>query len=133
LHLSRRTALRPSRRRRWRNPRSGEAIAREVVKLTKNTDVYIVNTHFHPEHTTGDAAFPKAKIVRAAAQQQDIEEMGMKWVSSFASRSREMAEILRGATFRNPDQVFEKETTLDLGGVRVRVMRLGPDTRAAIP
>lgn len=106
--------------------RSGEAIAREVAKISKNANVYIVNTHFHPEHTTGDAAFPKAKIVRAAAQQQDVEEMGMKWVSSFASRSKEMAEILQGATFRKPDQVFEKETTLDLGGVRVRAIRLGP-------
>ena len=105
---------------------SGEAIAREVAKVSKNTEVYIVNTHFHPEHTTGDAAFPKAKILRAAAQQQDVEEMGMKWVGTFAERSATMAEILKGATFRKPDEVFEKEKTLDLGGVRVRILRLGP-------
>lgn len=37
-----------------------------------------------------------------------------------------MAEILKGATFRKPDEVFEKEKTLDLGGVRVRILRLGP-------
>src|SRR6188472_2901038 len=41
--------------------KSGEAIAREVAKVSRNTEVWIVNTHFHPEHTTGDAAFPKAK------------------------------------------------------------------------
>jgi glyoxylase-like metal-dependent hydrolase (beta-lactamase superfamily II) len=105
---------------------SGEAIAREVAKVSKNTEVYIVNTHFHPEHTTGDAAFPKAKILRAAAQQQDVEEMGMKWVGTFAERSATMAEILKGATFRKPDEVFEKEKTIDLGGVRVRILRLGP-------
>ena len=105
---------------------SGEAIAREVAKISKNADVYIVNTHFHPEHTTGDAAFPKARIIRAQAQQQDVEEMGMKWVGSFAGRSPEMAEILKGATFRQPSETFEKEKTLDLGGVRVRLMRLGP-------
>jgi glyoxylase-like metal-dependent hydrolase (beta-lactamase superfamily II) len=105
---------------------SGEAIAREVAQISKNADVYIVNTHFHPEHTTGDAAFPKAKIVRAQAQQQDVEEMGLKWVGTFAGRSPEMAEILKGATFRKPSEVFEKEKTLDLGGVRVRLIRLGP-------
>jgi len=105
---------------------SGQAIAREVAKITKNSEVYIVNTHFHPEHTTGDMAFPKAKILRAAAQQQDVDEMGMKWVSTFAGRSPEMAEILKGATFRKADETFEKEKTLDLGGVRVRLIRLGP-------
>ena len=105
---------------------SGQAVAREVAKVSRNTEVYIVNTHFHPEHTTGDAAFPQAKILRPAAQQQDVEEMGMKWVGTFASRSPEMAEILKGASFRKADEVFEKEKTLDLGGVRVRLLRLGP-------
>jgi glyoxylase-like metal-dependent hydrolase (beta-lactamase superfamily II) len=105
---------------------SGEAIAREVAKVSRNADVYIVNTHFHPEHTTGDAAFPKAKILRAAAQQQDVDEMGMKWVGTFAERSATMAQILKGASFRKADEVFEKDKTLDLGGVRVRLMRLGP-------
>jgi len=105
---------------------SGEAIAREVAKVSRNADVYIVNTHFHPEHTTGDAAFPNARIIRAQAQQQDVEELGMKWVGTFASRSPEMAQILKGATFRKPSETFEKEKTLDLGGVRVRLIRLGP-------
>jgi glyoxylase-like metal-dependent hydrolase (beta-lactamase superfamily II) len=106
--------------------RSGEAIAREVAKISTNADVYIVNTHFHPEHTTGDGAFPRARIVRAAAQQQDVDEMGMKFVGIFAGRSPEIAEILKGASFRKPDEVFEKEKTIDLGGVRVRLIRLGP-------
>ena len=106
--------------------KSGEAVAREVAKISRNSEVWIVNTHFHPEHTTGDAAFPKAKILRAAAQQQDVEEMGMKWVNMFAGRTKEMAEILQGATFRKPDETFEKEKRLDLGGVTVRVIRLGP-------
>lgn len=105
---------------------SGEAVAREVAKVSTNAEVYIVNTHFHPEHTTGDAAFPKAKILRAAAQQQDVDEMGSKWVVAFASRSAEMAGILKGATFRKPDRTFDKEMTLDLGGVSVRMVRLGP-------
>ena len=106
--------------------KSGEAVAREVAKVSKNAEVWIVNTHFHPEHTTGDAAFPKAKILRAAAQQQDVEEMGMKWVNLFAGRTKEMGELLQGATFRKPDETFEKEKRLDLGGVTVRVIRLGP-------
>ena len=105
---------------------SGQAIAREVAKVSKNTEVYVVNTHFHPEHTTGDVAFPTAKVIRAKAQQQDVDEMGMKWVATFAGRSAAMAEILKGASFRKADEVFDSEKTMDLGGVRVRLIRLGP-------
>jgi glyoxylase-like metal-dependent hydrolase (beta-lactamase superfamily II) len=107
--------------------RSGEVVMREVAKVSRNAELYVANTHFHPEHTTGDGAFPQsAKVVRAAAQQQDVDEMGMAWVENFRKRSPEIARLLEGATFRKPAQTFEKTTTLDLGGVRVRMIWLGP-------
>jgi glyoxylase-like metal-dependent hydrolase (beta-lactamase superfamily II) len=108
----------------WRN---GEVVLREVQKVRPGGDIYIANTHFHPEHTAGEVAFPaSAKVLRAAAQQQDVDEMGMTWVSNFAARSPEIAALLKGVTFRKPAQIFEREMVLDLGGVRVRIMRLGP-------
>jgi glyoxylase-like metal-dependent hydrolase (beta-lactamase superfamily II) len=108
--------------------RSGEAVLREVRKVSRHTELYIVNTHFHPEHTTGEMAFPAdTRIVRAAAQQQDIDEMGMKWVEIFSQRSPDFKEALKGVTaFRAPAEVFERDKTIDLGGVRVRLLRLGP-------
>src|SRR5262245_10166398 len=108
--------------------RSGEAVLREVAKVSRNTELYIVNTHFHPEHTTGEAGFPQsAKVIRATAQQQDIDEMGLQWVKNFADRSAVVAELLGGFnSFRAPAELFDKEKTLDLGGVRVRLLRLGP-------
>ena len=108
--------------------RSGEAVLREVAKISKNTELYLVNTHFHPEHTTGEAAFPAStKIIRAVAQQQDIDEMGLKWVREFASRTQDLADLLKGVTgFRAPTETFEHEKMLDLGGVRVKLIRLGP-------
>lgn len=108
--------------------RSGQIVLREVQRLGKGGDIYIVNTHFHPEHTTGEIAFPaSAKILRAAAQQQDVEEMGIKWVKNFASRSQVIADVLDGFTaYRTPAEIFEREKVLDLGGVRVRILRLGP-------
>src|SRR5689334_2184383 len=106
---------------------SGEHVLAEVKKVAKGKDLYIVNTHFHPEHTTGDVAFPaNAKLFRAAAQQQDVDEMGLKWVAVFAARSPVIAGVLEGSKFREPDVTFTKEKTIDLGGVRVRIIRLGP-------
>ena len=108
--------------------RSGQNVMREIQKVSRNSEFYIVNTHFHPEHTTGEAAFPPdAKVIRAAAQQQDVEEMGIKWVQNFSSRSPVIADVLQGITaFRAPAEIFESEKRLDLGGVYVRLMRLGP-------
>jgi len=108
--------------------RSGEAVLREIGKVSRNAELYIVNTHFHSEHTTGEAAFPAdTKIIRAAAQQQDVEEMGMKHVARFSGVSPVIADVLKGVTgFRTPAELFENEKTLDLGGVRVRLMKLGP-------
>jgi len=108
--------------------RSGQAVLREMAKVSKNTDVIIVNTHYHSEHTTGEAAFPAGtKIVRAAAQQKELEELGMKHVARFRSVSSVVADVLKDITsFRAPTELFEREKTLDLGGVRVRLLWLGP-------
>src|SRR5262245_51626101 len=38
--------------------RNGEAILRELAKVSKNSELYIASTHFHPEHTSGYVAFP---------------------------------------------------------------------------
>ena len=108
--------------------KSGQAVISEAAKVTRGSELYLVNTHFHPEHTTGELAFPAStRLVRAAAQQQDIQEMGMQMVREFAGRSAELADILKEVTgFRAPSETFEREKTLDLGGVRVRLIRLGP-------
>jgi glyoxylase-like metal-dependent hydrolase (beta-lactamase superfamily II) len=108
--------------------KSGQAVLNEVNKVSRNSELYIVNTHFHPEHTTGEAAFPAStKIYRPSAQQQDVDEMGMKWVDIFRSRTPMIADVLKDITsFRAPSETFEREKIIDLGGVRVRMVWLGP-------
>ena len=50
----------------------------------------------------------------------------MKWVAIFAARSPMLTDVLQGAAFRAPSEIFDKDKTLDLGGVRVKMLRLGP-------
>jgi glyoxylase-like metal-dependent hydrolase (beta-lactamase superfamily II) len=108
--------------------KSGHAVLNEVKKISKGDEIIIVTTHLHPEHTTGALAFPpEAKLIRAVRQQQDIDENAQKWVAEFSARSPELADLLKEATrIRAPTETFERETTLDLGGVKVRLMLLGP-------
>ena len=108
-------------------PRNGQTIVREVAKVSRNTDLYVVSTHFHPEHAGGEMAFPeRATIVRAQAQQRDIDELGQDFVSRFSTFTPVMEELLQGVVFPAADMIFERDHTLDLGGLRVRVMARGP-------
>ena len=50
----------------------------------------------------------------------------MKWVAEFSARSAELADLLKDVKgFREPTETFDREKTLDLGGVRVRLIWLG--------
>jgi glyoxylase-like metal-dependent hydrolase (beta-lactamase superfamily II) len=107
--------------------RNGETVLREVGKVSKNALLYVASTHFHPEHTTGGMAFPAdTKFTYPQAQQKDIEEFGQEMLTLFRKRSPEIEELLKGATYRRADLLFEREETLDLGGVHVRLTWLGP-------
>jgi glyoxylase-like metal-dependent hydrolase (beta-lactamase superfamily II) len=107
--------------------RNGEAVLREVGKVSKNTDVYIVSTHFHAEHTTGYIAFPAAaRYVNSTIQEQEFAEGGMQMVKMFAGRSPAVADLLADAARRPAAITFEREHVLSLGGVDVRMVVVGP-------
>jgi glyoxylase-like metal-dependent hydrolase (beta-lactamase superfamily II) len=107
--------------------RNGEIVLKEVAKISKNAQLYIASTHFHPEHTTGYVAFPaNAKYINSSAQENEFAENGMAMVKTFAGRSPLTAELLKDAARRPADEVFFNYYTLDLGGVRVRFLVVGP-------
>ena len=107
--------------------RNGDAILREVAKVSKNTELYIASTHFHAEHTTGYIAFPPAaKYVNSTVQEAEFEQGGMQMVQMFSGRSPATAEILKDAARRPAAITFDRTYTLDLGGVRVQFMVVGP-------
>jgi glyoxylase-like metal-dependent hydrolase (beta-lactamase superfamily II) len=107
--------------------RNGETVLKEVAKVSKNGELFIASTHFHPEHTTGYVAFPAtAKYINSKIQEAEFEENGMQFVKTFSARSPLHAELLKDATRRRADITFDREYTLDLGGVRVRFLLVGP-------
>jgi glyoxylase-like metal-dependent hydrolase (beta-lactamase superfamily II) len=107
--------------------RNGEAVLREVSKVSRNTEIYIASTHFHAEHTTGYLAFPPtAKYVNSNVQEEEFAQSGLQMVANFSKRSPLTAEILTGTTRRMADVTFDDEYRLDLGGVHVRFKVVGP-------
>ena len=107
--------------------RNGQAVLREVAKVSKNANLYVVSTNFAPEHALGESAFPPgAKIIRARAQQQDIDEFGLMQADVVRQQSPAIRALLQDATFRRGDMYFAREYSLDLGDLRVQISWLGP-------
>jgi len=106
---------------------NGKIVLNEARKVSKTDRFYVAASHTHPEHDLGAMAFPEnATIVRSKAQQQDITEQGMGLAKRFATFSPIAAEQLEGAYIRDSDLIFDTEMTLDLGGVHVRLIPIGP-------
>jgi len=106
--------------------RNGQTVMREVEKVSKNAELYLVTTHIHPEHDLGAAAFPpQTKVIRAQAQVTEISETGLDLAKRFSGFSPMNAELLAGAEFRKADITFDREHTVDLGGVRARLIAMG--------
>jgi glyoxylase-like metal-dependent hydrolase (beta-lactamase superfamily II) len=107
--------------------RNGEAVLREVAKISRNGEQYVASTHYHPEHTTGYLAFPaSAKYVNSTDQEAEFAELGQQMIRTFAGRTPVMGALLDDARRRTADITFERDYTLDLGGVRVRMLVVGP-------
>lgn len=107
--------------------RNGEAVLREVAKVSRNEALYIATTHVHAEHTMGYTAFPpSAQYVNSTIQEAEFAETGMRQVQTFASRSPLTAELLKDAARRPAAITFDREHVLDLGGVRARLLVVGP-------
>jgi len=109
-------------------PRNGAAVVEVAKKLGGSRKLYLVATHFHPEHDLGAQAFPAdTTLIRSTDQVKDIDEFGLQLAKVFAARSAINAELLKDAEFRKANVVFEREYTVDLGGVKVQLVAMGPN------
>jgi glyoxylase-like metal-dependent hydrolase (beta-lactamase superfamily II) len=109
-------------------PRNGAAVYEVAKRLAGAKALYLVTTHFHPEHDLGAQAFPDStKLIRSTDQVKEIAESGLQLAKVFASRSPINAELLKDADFRKADITFERDYDLDLGGVQAKLTAMGPN------
>jgi glyoxylase-like metal-dependent hydrolase (beta-lactamase superfamily II) len=107
--------------------RNGETVLREVARVSKNAEIYVAATHYHVEHTTGNLGFPAtAKYVSSRIQDAEFVESAAGQAKTFSMRSPLHAELLQNVSQRKTDIAFDRDHILDLGGVRVRLLVVGP-------
>jgi glyoxylase-like metal-dependent hydrolase (beta-lactamase superfamily II) len=119
--------------------KNGAIVLAEARKAAPGRALYLVSTHFHPEHDLGAGAFPaETKMIRSKDEIADIDEFGLQLANRFSQMSAINAALLKGAQFRKADIVFDQAYDLDLGGVKVRILAMGPnhtrgDTAVFVP
>jgi len=107
--------------------RNGAIVVKQAEKLAKAPNLYLTTTHFHPEHAMGEQAFPpRTVIIRPAVQQDEMNKHATELMDLFRGFSPQAKELLADVKMRTPDIIFDKEITLDLGGVTARLFWLGP-------
>ena len=106
-------------------PRNGEIVLQEVDRLSANDTLYVVSTHYHPEHSLGVAGLGAEALLVIPRIQQEEMANGAGIKNAFARRSDVTADLLRDVEYPKADILFEDELTLDLGGLTARVFHLG--------
>lgn len=107
--------------------RNGETVLREVAKISRSAEMYLASTHYHVEHSSGLPAFPPAaRYVNSTTQEEEYTRGAADHARRFADMSPVHADLLRDMARRTADITFDREYELDLGGVRVRFLMLGP-------
>jgi glyoxylase-like metal-dependent hydrolase (beta-lactamase superfamily II) len=108
-------------------PKNGATAARVAAKLAPgNQKLFLTTTHFHPEHAAGEPGFPASTIlIRNTTQQEEMEKHGQEIMDRFSTFSAQNKELLAGVRLRPPDVTFDRQATVDLGGVTVRLLWFG--------
>ena len=108
-------------------PRNGATIAKAAKKIAPANKLYLTTTHFHPEHAAGEPGFPPGTIlIRNKVQQDEMDQHGEELIKQFASRNDQWRELLTNVKLRPPDETFDRERKLDLGGgVTARLLWFG--------
>jgi len=105
---------------------NGAIVAQEAARLAPGRQLYLVTTHYHPEHAGGQNGFPPGTVVvRSRVQQDELMTDGARVVTAFAQRGPDFARLLEAPQATSADIVFDGEHRLDLGGVSVGLYNLG--------
>ena len=105
-------------------PKNGRRVLEKARALTDKPLVLTI-THFHPEHGFGVQEFSEARIVYNRTQQEELAEKGTPYLDMFRTFGDAVAEQLQGVELVDPDEVYDGELTLDLGGTTVELHEFG--------
>lgn len=87
---------------------------------------YVINTHYHADHTQGTYLFPGARVVSHTLCKQLLDTRGREGLREAKLQSQELGE----ARIVLPDFIFEDEDlTIHLGGKTIKISHMPGHTK----
>lgn len=107
------------------SPAQGRALKAAIAAKTQTPICYVINTHVHPDHIYGNAAF-KAPGVSFVGHRKLAEAMAARAPYYLDKAGRDLDNGLQASDFIPPDQPVDSTLVLDLGGRKLTLAAHGP-------
>lgn len=104
------------------SPRAAERLREEIAKITDKPVRWVINTHYHGDHTGGNALFPEAEIIATSLCARYVVERDaerLEYAHTFGLEFHHVHETV------GPTRTFDGALELELGGERIEVRQIG--------
>ena len=98
-------------------PEETMLIRRFIEKGLGSSVKYVINTHFHADHTTGTCLFPDARVISHQLCREMLDVRGRESLRHLKENAREFDPV----ELILPDITFDDEMTLDIGGINFKL------------
>jgi len=96
-------------------PEAGQLLLTRVQGLTPKPVRYIVDSHFHPDHTHGNQSFPNAPfIIGSTNTRRDMLESDLPSLNRILSVTREQIDKARKEVSLEPDPKLQEQMRRDI-------------------
>lgn len=102
----------------------GAAFAAAIREVTAKPVRYLINTHMHPDHIFGNAAFPQATVVGHRNLPGALEARGAFYLQSYRRQLSE--ELMKDIRIVPPTVLVNDRLELDLGGRKIELRAWHP-------
>ena len=92
-------------------------IRRYVEEGLGSRVIYVINTHFHADHTTGTCFFPGARVISHQLCREMLDTRGRESLQQMKANAGEFDSV----ELILPDITFDDELALDIGGTRFKL------------
>lgn len=110
---------------------NGQRVREFAREIAGSKPLLLTTTHFHPEHAFGTGAFKgHATILTNTTQADELREKGAFYLNLFRGFGSDVHKALEGVELVMPDETYQGEKTINLGGKQVVLHELtGGHTR----
>ncbi|MCK4538661.1 MAG: MBL fold metallo-hydrolase [Candidatus Krumholzibacteria bacterium] len=109
-------------------PELAEELLEAIRSITDVPVKYVVNTHYHPDHTWGNSVFAGvgATIISTRETRDDIEKYTPIYLSYYRDQKPQAYRQLVNVKMTLPDSLVLGRTVVDLGGISAEIYYDGP-------